>query len=94
MKMQRFDRYIYQMESDRVLKEPITKELKRLQKMKNEYKEMRVKFYDNELTITCLFNHIKLVYEMNRDITDGNAIKAKIGELQKKMQEMNSQHRK
>lgn len=49
--------------------------------MKNEYKEMRVKFYDNELTITCLFNHIKLVYEMNRDITDGNAIKAKIGEL-------------
>jgi hypothetical protein len=35
------------MESERVLKEPIANELRRLEKMKNEYKEMRAKFYDN-----------------------------------------------
>lgn len=35
MKMQRFDRYIYNIESEKILKEPITHELSRLEKMKN-----------------------------------------------------------
>jgi hypothetical protein len=29
---------------------------------------MRSKYYDNELTITALYNHIKLIYEMNREL--------------------------
>lgn len=38
---------------------------------------MRVQFYDNELTITALFNHIKLISEMNRDIFDLSKMKEK-----------------
>lgn len=62
--------------------------------MKNEFKEMRAKFYDNQLTVTCLFNHIKLVSEMNRELNDSNAFKAKVTELQAKIAEINGQHRK
>jgi len=34
--------------------------------MKNEHKDMHEKYYDNELTITCLYNYIKLINEMNQ----------------------------
>jgi hypothetical protein len=36
---------------------------------------MRGQFYDNELTITALYNHIKLIHEMNKDIGDLKQIK-------------------
>ena len=55
---------------------------------------MRAKFYDNQLTVTCLFNHIKLVSEMNRQLNDSNAFKAKVTELQAKIADLNAQHRK
>lgn len=29
---------------------------------------MRGKIYDNELTITALYNHVKLLFEMNREL--------------------------
>ncbi len=29
---------------------------------------MRTKYYDNELTITVLNNHIKTIYELNRQM--------------------------
>ncbi len=38
---------------------------------------MRGQLYDNELTITALFNHIKLVAEMNRDINELAKMKEK-----------------
>ena len=41
---------------------------------------MRGRFFDNELTITALFNHIKLISEMNREIGDLDQIK---GDLKK-----------
>ena len=31
---------------------------------------MRTQFYDNQLTITALYNHVKLISEMNRDLGD------------------------
>lgn len=36
---------------------------------------MRSQFYDNELTVTALFNHIKLISEMNKDIGDLTRLK-------------------
>ena len=65
-KMQRFDRVLYPLNSDKILKQPIENELRRLEKIKNQRQEMRGKLYDNELLITALYNHIKLVDEMNR----------------------------
>lgn len=47
MKLQRFDRVIYPMQSDKILKKPIEDELKRLEKIKNEQLAMRGKYYDN-----------------------------------------------
>lgn len=29
---------------------------------------MRTKYYDNELTITVLYNHIKTIYELNKQM--------------------------
>lgn len=55
---------------------------------------MRAKFYDNQLTVTCLFNHIKLVSEMNRELNDSNAFKGKVSDLEAKIAELNAQHRK
>lgn len=94
LKLQRFDRYIYNIQSEKTLKQPLTNELGRLQKMKNENRNMRMKFYDNELTITCLFNHVKLVAEMNRQLKDINPLKSRISQLENKINEINVQHRK
>ena len=55
---------------------------------------MRSKFYDNELTVTCLFNHVKLLSEMDKQMIDLKAIKSKNLELEKKASEMSNQHRK
>lgn len=55
---------------------------------------MRSKFYDNELTVTCLFNHVKLVAEMNRDMEDVKGLKAKIADAEKKIADMGTLHRK
>lgn len=79
-KVQRFDRYIYSKETEKLCKEPLKNELVRLEKVKNNYKNMRGRFFDNELTITALFNHIKLISEMNREIGDLDQIK---GDLKK-----------
>lgn len=77
--MQRFDRFIYVMESEKRLKGPIEKELKRLEKIKNSgNKTMKSSYFDNELTITCLFNHMKNMYEMNRDLGEIVVLKAEI----------------
>jgi hypothetical protein len=35
MKLQRFDRFIYPLSSDQILKKPVEEELKRLEKIKN-----------------------------------------------------------
>lgn len=63
-KVQRFDRFFYSKESEKVCFEPLKLELKRLEKIKNINKNMRSEIYDNELTITALYNHIKLIHEM------------------------------
>lgn len=85
MKMQRFDRVLYPIESDRTLKKPIEEELRRLEKIKNEQKEMRGRYYDNELTITCLYNHIKLVHEMNRELAEREVLRKEKDEAVKKL---------
>lgn len=48
---------------------------------------MRGKFYDNELTITALYNHIKLVSEMNRDLEERETLRKDKEEISKKMHE-------
>ena len=62
--------------------------------MKNEHREMRSKYYDNQLTVTCLYNHVKFISEMNRQIGDINALKTKVAELDKKLADANTLHRK
>lgn len=32
-------------------------------------------YYDNELTITCLYNHMKNLYELNRDLSQIDLLK-------------------
>ena len=53
---------------------------------------MRSKYYDNEITITVLYNHIKLVYEMNRELEERDKLKNEKTTLTKRMQEMKTQH--
>ena len=65
MKIQRYDRFFYAREAGRVCKEPITNEIKRLQKIKNTNKLMRVKLFDNELTVTAVYNLIRYLNEVN-----------------------------
>lgn len=36
---------------------------------------MRGQYYDNELTITALHNHIKLIHEINSNMIDLKAFK-------------------
>lgn len=36
---------------------------------------MRGKLYDNELTITALYNHIKLIWEMNRQLEEREVLR-------------------
>ena len=66
-KIQRFDRFIYAKEAEKVCKDIIAQELKRIEKIKNQSKEMRQEFFDNELTITALYNMLRLLNEMNRE---------------------------
>lgn len=74
-KFQRFDRFIYPIESDKILKKPIELELKRLEKLKNLREDMRGKIYDTELLITVLYNHTKLVFEMNRELEEREVLR-------------------
>ena len=46
-KIQRFDRILYLQESDKICREALMKEIKRLEKIKNSHKEMRLIFFDN-----------------------------------------------
>jgi predicted transcriptional regulator len=92
MKMQRFDRFIYPKESDRVLKKPIEDELRRLEKIKNEQKEMRSRYYDNELTITALYNHIKLIAELTRDLEEREVLRKEKNEAVRKLHEQTREH--
>lgn len=73
--MQRFDRYIYPFESEKILKVPIESEMRRLEKIKSANKPMWNTLYDNELTITCLYNHMKNLYELNRDLSQIDLLK-------------------
>lgn len=50
---------------------------------------MRNTFFDNELTITCLFNHMKNLYEIARELGEIVTLKAEIEVLQQKIIEMN-----
>ncbi len=42
---------------------------------------MRGKYYDNELTITCLYNHIKLINEINHQLIEQTNLNAKNAHL-------------
>lgn len=53
---------------------------------------MRDTYYDNELTITCLFNHMKNMYEMNRDLGEIVKLKAEIERLERKIIDNNMKH--
>ena len=75
MKMQRYNRFNYNVQTEKILKVPIASEVKRLEKIKNENKSMRAKNFDNELTIICLNNHIKMISEMNRNLSESNTSK-------------------
>lgn len=66
-KVQRFDRFIYAKEAEKACKDTITEELKKIEKIKNRNKEMRTKNFDNELTITALYNMLRLLNEMRSD---------------------------
>lgn len=66
-KIQRYDRFFYAKEAGRVCKEPITTEIKRLERIKNSNKMMRVKLFDNELTITAVYNLIRYLNEVNEE---------------------------
>ena len=95
IEMQRFDRFIYVMESEKRLKGPIENELKRLERLKNAgNKSIKNTYFDNELTITCLFNHMKNMYEMNRDLGEIVVLKAEIEALQQKIIEQNMKYNK
>jgi hypothetical protein len=92
--MQRFDRYIYPFESEKHLKVPIENELRRLEKIKSANKSMWNTYYDNELTITCLYNHMKNLYELNRDLSQIDLLKGQNEELEKRIIETNVQKQK
>ena len=93
--MQRFDRFIYVAESEKHLKVPIEAELRRLEKIKNAgNKLMKNTYFDTELTITCLYNHMKNLYELNRDLGEIVNLKAEIELLQQKIIEQNMKYNK
>lgn len=88
--MQRFDRFIYVTESEKKLKVPIEAQLKRLEKIKNSgNKLMKNTFFDNEITITCLYNHMKNLYEISKQLGEIVTLKAEIEVLQQKIIEQN-----
>ena len=94
IKMQRFDRYLYPVLSEKQFKDPIEKEVKRLEKVKNQNKSMWKNTYDNELLLIALMNHIRLVVEMNRELQDREGFKNEVRELQKKIHQMRLDHTK
>lgn len=52
---------------------------------------MRGMMYDNELTITALYNHIKLIYEMNRELEEREVLRKEKDEAVRKMHEQKRQ---
>lgn len=48
---------------------------------------MRGNLYDNQLTITALYNHIKLIFEMNRELEAREKVKKEKQEVVKQMYE-------
>ena len=94
MNFQRFDRYIFPFESEKHLKVPIENELRRLEKIKSANKGMWNTYYDNELIITCLYNHMKNLYELNRDLEKIDLLKLQNEKLEKRIIETNMQKKK
>ncbi len=62
IQLQRYDANFLR-ESEKALKGHLETQLRRLEKIKNQEKEMRVKYYDTELLVTCLFYHQKLAQD-------------------------------
>lgn len=94
MNFQRFDRYIFPFESEKHLKVPIENELRRLEKIKSANKSMWNTYYDNELIITCLYNHMKNLYELNRDLEQIDLLKVQNEKLERRIIETNIQKKK
>ena len=53
---------------------------------------MRNKYYDNEITITALYNHVKLIFEMNRYLEERDSLRNEKAELSKKLYEQRTEH--
>ena len=51
-------------------------------------------YYDNELIITCLCNHMKNLYELNRDLEKIDLLKVQNEKLEKRIIETNIQKKK
>ncbi len=68
LKLQKYNRLTYQSQSQKILKEAVAAEMKRLEALKS--KEMRNKLSDNELTIICLHNHICLLSAISEDLAN------------------------
>ena len=49
-------------------------------------------YFDNELTITCLYNHMKNLYEMNRSLGKIVELKAEVERLEQKIIDINVKH--
>ena len=50
--------------------------------------------YDNELTVTCLFNHIKLVAEMNRELDAIETYKSKCSDYEQRISFLSTKYRR
>ena len=51
-------------------------------------------YYDNELTITALYHHIRLVVQMQRELEQNSGLQTKLQELQKKIYYQTQEHKK
>ena len=51
-------------------------------------------YYDNELIITCLYNHMKNLYELNRDLEKIDLLKVQNEKLEKRIIETNIHKKK
>lgn len=93
-RMQRFDKFVYSQESENTLKGPVEVELRRLEKVKNSDRTLRNTFFDTELSINVLYNHIRTLGELARELQEKDAFKDKIKELEDKVIQNNVQKQK
>ena len=74
-RVQRYDSINYANNVEKHCKEVVVEEMRRLEKIKNGTKEIRSKTFDNELTMVVLNNQLRLITDLNKEMTELKKVK-------------------